>query len=480
MMLKTFFGVLVTLLAITLVIAGYQYWRALPAGLSMVSPWHEDANPQLLYDTTFVRADGNRVMHQEIFDETLQLIQHAQHLIVLDMFLFNAFGADQVAESRPLSSQLTQALITRQQAEPALRIVLITDPFNRLYGGLPSAQFAALEAAGIEVLETPLNPLKDSNPSWSAFWRLCCQWLGNSMQGGWLPNPVGPGKVTLRSYLSLLNFKANHRKVLIADNQGHWTALVSSANPHDASSLHSNIAVRFSGPAVADLLTTENAVLALAGRQPLLLPTLAQHAQPLPAAEQARLRILTEGKIRDAILTMLDRAEPGDEIGLEIFYLSHQPIIQALQQAQQRGVQVRVLLDPSKDAFGRQKNGVPNRQSAWQLTQAGVALRFCNTHGEQCHSKLIWHRNSSQQLRVITGSANFTRRNLDDLNLETDVELLFPPQHPQAQQLLAHFERRWQNHDGELHSVDYARYADHSRWRYALARLMEWSGWSAF
>ncbi len=51
-----------------------------------------------------------------------------------------------------------------------------------------------------------------------------------------------------------------------------------------------------------------------------------------------------------------------------MFYLSERQIIKALIAAQQRGVQVRVLLDPNKDAFGREKNGIPNRQVAAELT----------------------------------------------------------------------------------------------------------------
>ncbi len=39
----------------------------------------------------------------------------------------------------------------------------------------------------------------------------------------------------------MLNFKANHRKILITENE----ALITSANVHDASAYHSNIALWF-------------------------------------------------------------------------------------------------------------------------------------------------------------------------------------------------------------------------------------------
>jgi len=55
------------------------------------------------------------------------------------------------------------------------------------------------------------------------------------------------------NYLALLNSKANHRKVILADRGDEVVALVTSANPHDGSSAHGNVGILFSGAAVADL-----------------------------------------------------------------------------------------------------------------------------------------------------------------------------------------------------------------------------------
>src|SRR5690606_7082792 len=141
---------------------------------------------------------------------------------------------------RPLSSELTDALIRARKRAPELEAVLITDPFNTLYGGLKNPLLERLQNAGVTVIMTPLEQLPASNPIWSGLWSLCCRFLGNSAEGGWLPNPVGAGEVSLRSYLHLLNFRANHRKTLVVDSGAGWVGLVTSANPHDASSRHSN------------------------------------------------------------------------------------------------------------------------------------------------------------------------------------------------------------------------------------------------
>ncbi len=49
---------------------------------------------------------------------------------------------------------------------------------------------------------------------------------------------------------------------------------------------------------------------------------------------------------------------------LVMFYLSERQIIKSLLAAHRRGVKMRVLLDANKDAFGLEKNGVPNRPVA--------------------------------------------------------------------------------------------------------------------
>src|SRR5699024_7622819 len=233
------------------------------------------------------------------------------------------------------------------------------------------------------------------------------------------PNPVGDGSVTLRTYLALLNFKANHRKTLIVDGERGPEALVTSANPHDASSRHDNIAITFDGPAVGDLLKSERAVVRFSASDGPDWPPLAFERNDQTVA---KIRILTEAAIRDAALAMIGSANQGDSLDLLMFYLSHRDIVEALVAARERGVELRVLLDPNEDAFGRKKNGVPNRQVAWELHTAGIPVRWCNTRGEQCHGKMLILRREEGPALVLAGSANFTRRNLDNYNLETNLQ----------------------------------------------------------
>lgn len=464
---------LMLLIALYLGTAAWQQLKPLPEGLALSGPWQSVGQIEFLSDTTWLDARGEAHSEQQIFDAALTLIAQARDTIVTDFFLVNAFAGQTGDGHRALSSELIQALGSTPQA----RAVLISDPLNTLYGGISQPLFSELEQAQGETVITDLTRLRDSNPLYSSAWRICCQWFGNRADSGRLPNPVGGEPVTLRSWLTLLNFKANHRKTLVVQTDQGARALVTSANPHDASSRHSNVAVLFDGPAVADLLESERAAARMSGADTSAWPAL---AIPPPETAVAELRVLTEGAIRDAALEMIDSAQAGDSVDLLMFYLSQRSIVQALIEAHSRGVEVRVLLDPNEDAFGRKKDGVPNRPVAAELQRAGITVRWCWTQGEQCHGKmLVLHRRSGQS-QMLAGSANFTRRNLDNYNLETSVEVRAATQSAFMQQITHYMDRLWQNREDQLHSRPWADFADESRLRYWRYRIMEASGLSTF
>ncbi|MEX0706646.1 MAG: phospholipase D-like domain-containing protein [Woeseia sp.] len=464
------------LMVLYLVTAVFHAYKPLPEGLDVATPWRTSGDIEFLADTTWTDRHGQRQSDHEIFDQALSMIASAESLVVADFFLINAFAGEAGGGYRPLSRELVDALVARRIHDPGQQALLITDPFNTLYGGLEQPLFATLRAAGIPVVTTDLRALRDSNPTWSALWRICCQWFGNSTGDGWLPNPVAEEPVSLRTYLALLNFKANHRKTLVADSPGGWAGLVTSGNPHDASSRHHNVAIHFGGRAALDLLQTELAVAKFSGGPELPLP----HAADADEAGEALLRILTESRIRDAALEMIDGAGPGDQVDLLMFYLSHRAIVRALVTAHERGAGLRVLLDPNRDAFGREKDGVPNRQVALELHRAGIPVRWCKTDGEQCHGKMLVVEHADGTGTLLAGSANFTRRNLDNLNLETNVQVRGRGTMPVLADAAAFFDARWNNEPGRVYSLAYEAFADSSPLRYWRYRFMEWSGWSSF
>src|SRR3954469_6017362 len=142
-------------------------------------------------------------------------------------------------------------------------------------------------------------------------------WSGEGSGDAFLPNPLddGPDRVSFGAWARLLNFKADHRKVIIGDDgKGGMTGIVASANPHDASSLNSNVGLRVSGAALAPLLASELALARGSGwignwTPPDPLPLLAP-----PPENSARVQVLTEGEIRGAVIRNLADAGVGDSI----------------------------------------------------------------------------------------------------------------------------------------------------------------------
>lgn len=463
-------GLLLAAIIVWLAATWWHTRKPLPEGLHVNGPWRRAEGLALLLDEAFLDALGARQYRQTIFAEWRRLIDQAHRLVVVDLFLL---------DDGPLGRSLCQALIRRKAQVPDLEAVVLVDPINRCYGGRPAPQLEALRAAGIQAMTCDLTPGRDPNPSWSALWRGLFRPLGNTPRRGWLPNPLGTGHVTLRTYLSLLNFNANHRKTLVVDHGDGWQAVVSSANADSDSRDYRNAALRLGGAVALDLLHSE---LALARRSGLTeQPT---HCPVPPPAEAVsalpRLRLLTEGAIRDALLETVRQSQSGETLELCAYYLAHRRMIRALIAAQRRGVTLRLLLDPNESHFGRASPGIPNRQTARELTRAGLAIRWIGDAQAHAHGKWLLRHGGKRPATLLIGSANLSRRSLDDYNFEANVQLEADDTHPVIRQAQESFARYWHNRHGELHSRPYSVHADASAWRYWRYRLMEASGWSTF
>jgi phosphatidylserine/phosphatidylglycerophosphate/cardiolipin synthase-like enzyme len=479
-------------LSIWLAVSLWNLYKPLPDGVGVRGAIVDTslADLKFLADVTGADAFGAPVVRQQIFDAVLKLVGSAREYLVLDFFLFNGQRGAAIGDKphRELSVELRDALLARKRAVPELHVLVIADPINDVYGGLPSPDLAALRSAGIDVVTPDLDALRDSNPIYSSLWRLTVKWWSGGGGGdGDLPNPLdaGPSRVSFGSWARLLNFKADHRKVIIGDDgRGGMTGIVTSANPHDASSLHSNVGVKLSGAALEPLLDSELALAAHAGwHRGWELPKATSIAVASPETT-ARVQALTEGEIRAAILRNFASARAGDSIDIAMFYLSERGVIRSLVSAAKRGVAVRVILDPNKDAFGRTKNGIPNRSVATELAAASdgaIKVRWFRTHGEQFHSKLVAIRTASEFWFTL-GSANLTRRNLEDFNLEANIAASVPVNAEIATQINAWFESLWTNRGPpELeYTAEFGAYADPSQGSYWLYRLMEATGLSTF
>lgn len=474
------------LFSVAVLFAIYGYNKSVPAGLSFEGQEHTAYDVDFLYDLTYLK-DGKRNSEQVIFENIIKTIEEAEQFIVIDMFLFND-SYDKTEQYPGLTEQLTTALVAKQKENPQMEITFITDEMNSFYGSYSTKYIDQLVESGVNVVYTDLNKLRDSNPAYSGFYRAFIGWIGD-FENGWLPNPFSEDspKVELRSYAKLLNFKANHRKVIATEKQ----AIVTSANPHDASGYHSNIAFVVKGNIIEDIVNSENHVAVMSNEkyEPRAVAVIASREiddnnndpKALNQSDSVKASLITEGKIKKHILQVLNETVKGDEIKLGMFYLSDRDVIQSLIDAANREVTVQIVLDPNKDAFGMEKNGIPNRPVASELLEKSdqkIQLKWYDTHGEQYHTKLLFI-NKAEESIIIGGSSNFTKRNIDDFNLEADVKITAQNDHAIVTEVDNYFTRVWENKDG-IYTASYEKYKDESALKYWVYRFQEWSGLSTF
>jgi phosphatidylserine/phosphatidylglycerophosphate/cardiolipin synthase-like enzyme len=490
------------MVGIWLATACWEANKPLPPGVRTASPWHcvPATDVTFIADITSADAYGRPVSSQAIFDEVLKVVRSARQFLVLDYFMFNSRRGDLDASSpllRPLSAQLRDALIERRRALPDLKVLFITDPVNELYGATPSADLRLLRAAGVDVVVTDLDRLRDSNHLYSAAWRLAVDWWSPDPRGaGSLPNPLddATSPLTLGAWTQLLNYKANQRKVVVGDDgRGGLVGIVGSANPQDASGAHSNVAARVTGPVLASLLDSEFSIARFSGWHGGIEPPPATPAAAsadantdvdVTSGKSAKVRVLTEGAIYDALLERLDATVKGESVDIAMLYVADRGIVDSLLAASQRGVNVRLILDPNRDAFGRTTSGLPNQPAASELvseSSGAIHARWYRTHGEQFHTKLVMIY-GPERLWLTLGSANLTRRALGDYNLEANLAIEVARGSPLAIQTLEYFETLWNNRAplGIEYTADFAAYADPAQSHYWLYRFMEGTGMSDF
>jgi cardiolipin synthase A/B len=436
---------------IVLLTAYYHTHKDLPPGLSYEGDVHNVKDVRFFYDLTYQDEDGEKKIEHQIFETVLKRIGEAEDFIVLDMFLFNGYYNEDLGYPE-ISQNISDKLIAQKKNHKDLKIVFITDEINLTYGSHKSRLLQDLRENGVEVVFTQLDPLRDSNPLYSAVWRLFFQWFGQSGEG-LIPNPMAKNApdVTLRSYLELLNLKANHRKVFVTEK----TAIIASANPHDASGFHSNIAFETNGNIIGDILKSEQAIADFSGGGKLPEFKAVKEKGPI------EVQVLTEGKIHKHILSELKKSSKGDHVWIGMFYLAERTVIDEIDKAADRGAKIKIILDPNKNAFGNQKTGLPNIPVSAEIKNLGsenIEVKWYNTGEEQYHTKMIYFDREKNDV-ILGGSANFTRRNLDDLNLETNIKVTAPSESKVTKDVDQYFKRIWKN-ESAIYTHDYEKNED--------------------
>jgi hypothetical protein len=379
--------------------------------------------------------------HGGILQREYAVIDRAEQVIVLDQC--------------PLARDLAQHVLARQRQRPNLKIVLVTDPRNEVYGGTPAQTLSTLETAGIVVARARLERMRDSNPLYSSFWRLSTGWWSD-------PFDETPGEVTLISSLRRLNFKADQRQLLVADDgAGGWSSIVASASPRDSGSGNAGVEIR--GHLARDIAASELQIAAWSTDDDRLPDAPPNENRSMGMIDA---RFLTEGAIHVALRDAIATAGSGDSISIAVRAIGDRQMIAAMLRAAARGALLQLILDPALPgnqaaAAELMRNGAGNIDVRWHASIGRGGARFV----------LIRHRND---VWLNLGSADLTRRDLDDLNLEANIELHMPARAAPARAASDSFSHEWSN------ATAYADHADDSTGTYWRYRVAEATGLAIF
>ena len=361
-----------------------------------------------------------------------------------------------VLHQSPLARELADALLLRKRQRPNLKVMVVTDPRNEVYGGTPARTLNALERAGIVVVRTRLERLRDSNPLYSSLWRLCVGWWSD-------PFDEMPGEASLRSSLRRLNLKADRRQLLVADDgAGGWTSVVMSAASAGRAG-GGGVGLEIRGHLAAAIVASELQIAAWSTDDDRLPGAPPMESRGVGAIDA---RFLTEGAIQAALRDAIAIAGSGDSIKIAVQAFGDRQMVDAVLRAAARGARVQLLLDP----------GSPETQAAAaellheEPGMIEVRWRARDPRAEAGYA-VVQHRGD---VWFDVGSANFTRRGLDDLDLAAGIELHMPARAGPARATTELFAKHWSN------SATYAAHADETRETYWRYRVAEATGLSVF
>ena len=479
-----------------------------PLGINYESPIRETENAEFHYDLTYLDKDGNIQYDRNLWDATYKVIDNAKDYLIVEMFLFNDLYNKDKEHFPEFAKEYTERLVKKQKENPNLKVYILADENNNFYGAFEHPFITSMKNAGINVIIVDIFKLKDTFPWYSPFWRTFIKPMGNPQNKGWITNFYGDiwPKLTIRNLLRALNVKADHKKVFLNEKE----VVVSSANIHDPSYFHENIAIYTDGPIVKDVLHDLQLVVKFSDSEINVdgsnKETKSKIEMDLPDKTKIRkdtmnignledkkndmihleenindsqknekgekeslsfnsgkneitdtegktykIQYLSEGAIGKYLDADIDSLKSGDELLMGMYFLADKGIIDRLIKAANRGVKIRMIFDRSRDAFGMSTNGLPNKPVSKKLkkkTKGKIEIKWYFTNNEQYHTKITLMKKTDGSVIINAGSANLIKKNIRGYIMDSNFRILTTQDSKISKDVYTYFDRLWENKDG--------------------------------
>ena len=472
-----------------------------PLGINYESPIRETENAEFHYDLTYLDKDGNIQYGRNLWDATYKVIDNAKDYLIVEMFLFNDLYNKDKEHFPEFAKEYTERLVKKQKENPNLKVYILADENNNFYGAFEHPFITSMKNAGINVIIVDIFKLKDTFPWYSPFWRTFIKPMGNPQNKGWITNFYGDmwPKLTIRNLLRALNVKADHKKVFLNEKE----VVVSSANIHDPSYFHENIAIYTDGPIVKDVLhnlqlvakfsdseinvdgsdrrmenimnsgsndktETDEKTLNSENQKENNVKQINNEENEQNVKEKTsinseknsitdteghtyKIQYLTEGAIGKHLDEDIDSLKAGDELLMGMYFLADKGVIDRLIKAANRGVKIRIIFDRSRDAFGMSTNGLPNKPVSKKLkkkTKGKIEIKWYFTNNEQYHTKITLMKKTDGNVIINAGSANLIKKNIRGYIMDANFRILTTQDSKISKDIYEYFDRLWENKDG--------------------------------
>ena len=479
-----------------------------PLGINYESPIRETENAEFHYDLTYLDKDGNIQYDRNLWDATLKVVDNAKDYLIIEMFLFNDLYNKDKEHFPEFAKEYTERLVKKQQENPNLKVYILADENNNFYGAFEHPFITSMKNAGINVIIVDIFKLKDTFPWYSPIWRTFIKPMGNPQNKGWITNFYGDmwPKLTIRNLLRALNVKADHKKVFLNEKE----VVVSSANIHDPSYFHENIAIYTDGPIAKDVLhdlqlvakfsdseinvdgsnkeTKSKIEMDIADKTKIRKDTMnienledknndminleenISDSQKNEKGEKEslsfnsgkneitdtegktyKIQYLSEGAIGKYLDADIDSLKSGDELLMGMYFLADRGVIDRLIKAANRGVKIRMIFDRSRDAFGMSTNGLPNKPVSKKLkkkTKGKIEIKWYFTNNEQYHTKITLMKKTDGSVIINAGSANLIKKNIRGYIMDSNFRILTTQDSKISKDVYTYFDRLWENKDG--------------------------------
>ncbi len=472
-----------------------------PLGINYESPIRQTENAEFHYDLTYLDKDGNIQYDRNLWDATYKVIDNAKDYLIVEMFLFNDLYNKDKEHFPEFAKEYTERLVKKQKENPNLKVYILADENNNFYGAFEHPFITSMKNAGINVIIVDIFKLKDTFPWYSPFWRTFIKPMGNPQNKGWITNFYGDmwPKLTIRNLLRALNVKADHKKVFLNEKE----VVVSSANIHDPSYFHENIAIYTDGPIVKDVLhnlqlvakfsdseinvdgsdrrmenimnsgsndktETDEKTLNSENQKENNVKQINNEENEQNVKEKTsinseknsitdteghtyKIQYLTEGAIGKHLDEDIDSLKAGDELLMGMYFLADKGVIDRLIKAANRGVKIRIIFDRSRDAFGMSTNGLPNKPVSKKLkkkTKGKIEIKWYFTNNEQYHTKITLMKKTDGNVIINAGSANLIKKNIRGYIMDANFRILTTQDSKISKDIYEYFDRLWENKDG--------------------------------